>query len=257
MMPILQLGPLALPARPMVMLAAFWLSAYLAEREGNRLGLNGEWVWSWAGVTALSGLLGARAAYVVENWASYHNDLAGMLALNLLPMDWTAGTIVAVLVAIVYLQRRGPPLALFVDSLAPALAVGLTLSSLGALLSGDAFGTPTSLPWAIELWGTARHPTQVYEMIVGLAALAVVQRSRRLNLPTGHTFWRGAATYAAGRLIVEAFHADSLLLPGGFRLVQVLSLAVLMLALWALRPPSSASQPERDDVRPSTLAPDG
>jgi len=256
-MPVLQLGRLALPSRPVVMLAAFWLSAYLAEREGNRLGLDGEWVWSWAGVSALSGLLGARIAYVIENWASYHNDPSGMLALNFLPMDWTAGTIVAVLVALVYLQRHSPPLARFADSLAPALAVGLTLSSFGALLSGDAFGTPTSLPWAIKLWGTARHPTQVYEMIVGIAALLVVGHSRRLDLLAGHTFWRGAAVYAAGRLVVETFHADSLLLPGGFRAVQVLSLAVLMLALWFLRPLDYAPQPTPSDAQQPTSTADG
>ncbi len=36
---------------------------------------------------------------------------------------------------------------------------------LANLASGDAFGAPSSLPWAIELWGAARHPVQIYEAV--------------------------------------------------------------------------------------------
>jgi len=236
-MPVIHVGPAALPSRPLVLLIAFWVGAYLAEREGNRLGLDGDWVWSWAGVSMMGGFAGARIAYVLKNWPAYRDSLNSIVSLNLLAMDWTGGAVVALLVALAYLRWRGPAVAPFADSLALSLAVALTLVSLGSLFSGDAFGSPTDLPWAITLWDARRHPTQVYEMLIGLVTLGIVWRSGRQRLPAGHTFLCGSAVYAAGRLLVEAFRADSLLLPGGFRAAQVVSLLVLMAALWLLRPP--------------------
>lgn len=245
MMPVIHVGPAALPSRPLVLLVAFWASAYLAEREGNRLGLDGEWVWSWAGVSMIGGLVGARIAYVLQNWPAYRDGVGSIASFNLLAMDWTGGAVVALLVALAYLRWRGPATAPFADSLAMPLAVALTLASLGSLLSGDAYGSPTSLPWAITLWDASRHPTQVYEMLVGLATLGVVWHSHGQALPAGHTFLRGSVAYAVGRLLVEAFRADNLLLPGGFRVAQVASLLILMAALWLLRPPAAEIETTR------------
>lgn len=42
------------------------------------------------------------------------------------------------------------------------------------LAAGSAFGAPTSLPLAIELWGSWRHPTQVYETVVTVLILVAV-----------------------------------------------------------------------------------
>ena len=73
---------------------------------------------------------------------------------------------------------------LILDVLAPAACVfgmGLALSD---LLSGNNFGTPTTLPWAINLWGALRHPVQMYEFIaLGVVLMALVWVDRR-NWPT-------------------------------------------------------------------------
>jgi len=62
------------------------------------------------------------------------------------------------------------------DLYAPALAVAIAIGRIGCLLTGvadDTSGTPTSLPWGMDLGdGIRRHPTQIYEMIV-LAAMVV------------------------------------------------------------------------------------
>jgi phosphatidylglycerol:prolipoprotein diacylglycerol transferase len=62
------------------------------------------------------------------------------------------------------------------DLYAPALAVAIAVGRIGCFLTGvadDTSGTPTSLPWGMDLGdGIRRHPTQLYEILV--LALMVV-----------------------------------------------------------------------------------
>ena len=69
-------------------------------------------------------------------------------------------------------------IASLLDALTPGfivLAGGLALADLA---SGDAYGSPSSLPWAIELWGAARHPTQIYQLIAVIVIGVIVLKSR-------------------------------------------------------------------------------
>jgi prolipoprotein diacylglyceryltransferase len=51
----------------------------------------------------------------------------------------------------------------------------------------------------------------------------------------GELFLVTTAVYSAGRLFVEAFRDDAILTGDGYRLIQIISLAVLLACLYALR----------------------
>ncbi len=53
------------------------------------------------------------------------------------------------------------------DIFAPALM--MTIVRVGCFMGGCCYGKPTDLPWAIELHGARRHPTQLYELFFQLA----------------------------------------------------------------------------------------
>ncbi len=125
------------------------------------------------------------------------------------------------------------------------LAGGLALADLA---SGDGYGSAVSLPWSIELWGAARHPTQVYQLIaVGLIAAIVLKIDRVFD---GLRFGLSIALYAASRLIIEAFRGDSAVI-NGVRTAQVWSLLGLLVALWVLR--HWATAPVAASAHSSTL----
>ncbi len=125
----------------------------------------------------------------------------------------------------------GLPLWPALDALTPGLAAVMIAIGLAHIASGDAFGSPADLPWAIQLWGARRHPTQIYETLAAALIFAsTLQRPTPYPFP-GSAFLRFAAITAAARLFLEAFRGDSLLMLGGIRTMQVVSLAVLMLAL--------------------------
>ncbi|MBI5565621.1 MAG: prolipoprotein diacylglyceryl transferase, partial [Chloroflexi bacterium] len=118
------------------------------------------------------------------------------------------------------------------DALTPGLLVLAGGLALADLASGDGYGSPASLPWSIELWGAARHPTQVYQLIaVGVIACVVLKIDRAFD---GLRFGLFIALYAASRFIIEAFRGDSAVI-NGVRTAQVWSLLGVVVALWLLR----------------------
>jgi prolipoprotein diacylglyceryltransferase len=77
------------------------------------------------------------------------------------------------------------------DLYAIPLALGIAIGRIGCFLTGlsdDTYGTPTSLPWAVDFGdGVPRHPTQLYEIIFLLALIPflnqLLKRTATLNNP--------------------------------------------------------------------------
>ncbi len=99
MFPVIQLGPLSIQARGLILLAAFWLAAEAAERGAKRVGLRGDVVYSLAFIAAVAGLLGARLGYVLEHWPAYQIDPGAIVALNFNTLSPLAGMAAGVLAA--------------------------------------------------------------------------------------------------------------------------------------------------------------
>ena len=109
--------------------------------------------------------------------------------------------------------------------------------ALAHLASGEAYGATTTLPWAIELWGAKRHPTQFYELGLALLILGFLGwKLKTAPAKEGQLFLLFAALTAGARLFLEAFRGDSLFVAGGFRLAQVLAWIGLTAALWFYQP---------------------
>lgn len=232
MFPVIHLGPLSIQARGLILLAAFWLAAEAAERGAKRLGLRGDVVYSLAFIAAVAGLMGARVGYVIEHWSAYQSDPGAIVALNFNTLSPLAGVMTGMLAAYWYARRKGVANRRLLDALTPGFIVVAGGLALADLASGDAYGSPSSLPWAIELWSAARHPTQIYQLLAVIVIGVIVLKSDWAF----DGAWCGLfmALYAASRLFIEGFRGDSETI-GGLRTVQGWSLIVLLVTLVLLR----------------------
>jgi phosphatidylglycerol---prolipoprotein diacylglyceryl transferase len=232
MFPVIHLGSLTIQARGFILLAVFWLAAEAVERGAKRLGLRGDVVYSLAFIAAIAGLLGARVGYLLEHWTAYQSDLGAIMALNFNTLSPLAGVVTGVFAASLYARRKGVANRKLLDALTPGLIVFAGGLALADLASGDAYGSPSSLPWAIELWGAARHPTQIYQLLaVIVIGLIVLKTDRAFD---GVWFGLGVSLYAASRLFIEAWRGDSETI-SGLRIAQAGSLIVLLIMLVLLR----------------------
>ena len=120
------------------------------------------------------------------------------------------------------------------DVLTPSLLIGLITVSLSDFLGGSGYGTISNLPWAISLFGLRRHPVQIYEILIGLAALALWWRTYQQRQFTGQLFLTSLALYSAGRLLVDAFRENAPLTAEGYHIIQIISLTILLVTLFLL-----------------------
>jgi phosphatidylglycerol:prolipoprotein diacylglycerol transferase len=113
------------------------------------------------------------------------------------------------------------------------LCFGIVVGRIGCFLAGladDTYGTPTSLPWAIDFGdGIPRHPTQLYEIFF-LALLAIIlNRYNQRPHPEGSTFRIFLAVYLGWRLFIDFFKPQPLI--HGLNLIQWACIAGLLALL--------------------------
>lgn len=235
MYPTLPIGPLRLQTYGLFLLAGFMAGLWLAARTAQRRGLSGDHVYNLGFYALLAGIVTARLGHAVAYWEVYRTDPLQLLSLSpgaLLP---TAGLLGAVLVAAVYLRRYRLPALTTLDSLALGALLLLTIASLGAFVAGRSPGAPSTAPWAVTVFGVPRHPVMLYEAaaLVLLLGGLMWQEARR-PAPAGRIALLAAFGYAAMRLFLEPLHAESVLMPGGWRLAQVLAWVGMIVTGWLL-----------------------
>ena len=248
MLPTLTIGPVTLPVAPLLTIASFWVGLWVAARAGKRLGIDENVIFNAGFYGAVAGLIGARAWYVVEYWSFYRDRPGDIFALNFNTLAPLEGILTGLVVAAIYLQRKRTPGAALLDTLAPGLSAFTAGLSLANFAAGAAYGEPTNLPWAVELWDARRHPTQIYDAVLSFGMLLVTWRLAGAGGPRGRAFAAFLALLSASRLLTEGFRGDSAVLDGGWRLMQLLWLVVLLASLsalaWLDTRPRSAPEPQ-------------
>jgi phosphatidylglycerol:prolipoprotein diacylglycerol transferase len=249
MFPILQLGPLAIQLPGLFLLLGVWMGVALAERAAPKHGVEPAHLNNLVFLGLVAGLVGARLGYAVRFADVYLSSPLSLLALTPVTLAPAEGAATAAVACLIYGQRKGLPLWGTLDSLTPGLAAMGVAVGFAHLASGDAFGSPTAVPWAVDLWGAQRHPSQVYEIVAAAGILAVVLRIGRVPGPAGADFLAWVAMAGGARLFLEAFRGDSVIVLNGLRQAQLIALPVLLLALVGLH--------LRSRIRSGTRRPSG
>lgn len=214
------------PRHFILIVAALWIGLSLAEKRSERHGVSKEQLNNLTFNSLIAYVVGGRLLFALSNFSAFAQSPLSVFSPNPDLFDPTGGLVVAILVGLIYGQRQKLQFWGTLDALTPIfamLAIGLHLAHLAA---GTAFGSPTTVPWGIDLWNATRHPTQIYELLASLIIFGWLW-FRKTDSPSGILFLTFAALTAGARLFLEAFRGDSTLVFGEFRLAQVAAWAVL------------------------------
>lgn len=220
------------PRHLILLLGALWIGLALAERRAEQHKVSKDTLNNIVFFSILGYILGGRLIYALAYFSAFARSPLNIFSLNPELFDPFGALMAALLVGFVYAQRQNLALWPTLDALTPlvaTLAIGLSLAHLA---SGTAFGSPTPLPWGIELWNATRHPSQIYELVASFLIFVRIW-FHRIDSPPGVAFLTFTALTAASRLFLEAFRGDSTLIFGGLRLAQVIAWVVLAVALVA------------------------
>ena len=245
MSPVLQLGPLALPTYPISLLLAFWAGLALSARAARRLGVDGDAIWNAGLYGLLAAIVVGRLAHGIAFWPAYRLQPLEIVGLNAQAFLWGPGALAGLIAAAWTIHRHKLPWATVLDAAAPGVLVGLIIANLGALLAGNDVGAAAAVPWAVDLWGVARHPVQLYAALGELITLVAVLHALRKASRPGTAALLGLLGWGLTTWLVEPFRAESSTIVAGIRLWQMIGLGAALAALWALRRWATPADPTR------------
>jgi prolipoprotein diacylglyceryl transferase len=167
------------------------------------------------------GFVGARLAYVSTNLSRFEGEwwriiaiweggiaLYGGLAGGALALWWTC-------------RKLGVPMTMFLDSLAPGLPLAQAIGRWGNYFNQELFGTPSDLPWAVEIAPQHRppefaayetfHPTFLYESLwnFALAGTIVLLERRYPDRLRGRLIGIYFVGYGLMRFLLELIRTDT------------------------------------------------
>jgi prolipoprotein diacylglyceryl transferase len=244
----IELGPLNLRAYGLMIALGVLAAVELGRRRFKAKGLGPEDVSAIALWAVPAGLIGARLYHVITDWKRFRGDWWETLAIWHGGLGVPGGILLGTLVGLWVARRRGVPLGLGADALAPAIPLAQAIGRLGNWFNQEVFGRPSDLPWALEIDPANRparyadqatfHPTFLYEGLwnLGLAALLIWLDRKRL-VRRGRLFAVYVLGYGIGRFWVEALRSDEASLLWGVRVnIWVSGLLVLGGLAWLLWP---------------------
>ena len=126
-------------------IAATLLMAHLAAKSGIPKGF----VYTSAFWIVLSGLIGARIIHVLDNLDLYREHPGQAFAFWQGGLSWYGALLGGLLAGVVCARISKISLGRLADAGAPAIMLGLAIGRIGCTINGDAYGTPTSLPWGL------------------------------------------------------------------------------------------------------------
>jgi phosphatidylglycerol---prolipoprotein diacylglyceryl transferase len=236
MFPTLNIGGLVFPTAALIIILGAWLSLALVERSADRLGQNRDLLYGVAATAVFGGFVGARLIFVFQYWSAFSSNLLSIIwPLNTGYNIW-GGVIVGLVGAYFYARVKQLHPLPTLDALIPGLVLGLMVVSLADFLGGPGYGSLTAVPWSITQYALRRHPVQLYELLVGgLALFAWWRSTQQATDDAGRPFLLTVAVYSAGRLLVDAFRDNVAVTGGGYHILQIGSLLILLTALFLLR----------------------
>lgn len=235
MFPYLRLGPFLLQMPLLALFVGVWIALTFVERESVLQGLNKEKMNNLVSYGLFGGIIFARLGYAAQYASIYLSNPFSLLSLNTNTFLPSVGLIFGTLIAAGYVYRQKLPLRKTLDVLTPGLAFFMIMIGVSHLLSGNAYGSTTSVPWAIYLWSEYRQPTQIYEIFLALVIFTIVLTRMIPTSEPGSQFIQFVALSATARLFVEGFRGDSATLLDGYRTAQVVSLFILIVCIYLFR----------------------
>jgi prolipoprotein diacylglyceryl transferase len=243
------LGPIPLRAYALAILIGILVAILIGDKRWQKLGGQPNEIADLAIWGVPFGIIGGRFYHVVTDPQLYFG--IGRDPIDALKIwqgglgIWGAIAFGAVGIAI-GCRRAGINFWPVADALAPGIVLAQAIGRFGNYFNQELFGSPTQLPWGLEIDMKYRpdgyleyaifHPTFLYESVwCVIVAATLFWAQSRYRLINGQVFALYIALYSLGRFFIEQLRIDPVNAAAGFRLNSFTSLVVLILGIFWLQ----------------------
>ncbi len=211
---VFEVGPLSIRVYGLMLLLGIVVAVFVAGKLWTAQGGSWDLIYRCAMWGVLWGIVGARLYHVITSWNEVPDEWWGVFAVWKGGLGVWGGVAAGVIAGVVVVRRAGENVALFADCAAPGILLAQGIGRLGNYFNQELFGTPTDLPWALEIDPENRpveyaasetfHPTFLYEILWDAAGAAVlIWLALRRKLKAGGVFFLYVAWYSLARFSWE------------------------------------------------------
>jgi prolipoprotein diacylglyceryl transferase len=259
------IGPLDVHFYALAYLVGIALAVILTRYRWRAVGGDPELVGEIALWVVPAGIIGGRIYFDITTPMDIPHVWYGVFAVWSGGLGIWGGVLVGGLVGIWRLRRRGVSPALFADAMAPGLLIAQGVGRIGNYFNKELFGSPTTLPWGLEIPYQYRvsggipaadlhfatfQPTFLYELIFDFAWAGVLiwlgYHYKLLNRPikAPGLFALYVFGYSAYRIFEESLRIDSSVHIFGLRLnMYIASVLTVFGAVWFYRTQHRPARP--------------
>lgn len=242
----------------LIVLVSIGLGLVVSRREANRHGLLPQHIDDLALIVILFGVIGARFFHALDNWDRYASAPVRLLAIHEGGLAIYGALTGGALATALYARIHRISFWRLADILTPGVLLAQTTGRLACIINGDAYGGPTSAPWAVtytnpaavipdRLLGVPTHPYPIYEMIWNLGVFVVIWRLRACLTRPGSLFLLYVALYSLGRFVLSNTRQEAIVF---FGLQEAQVIALLLLVVASLIVTLGVARPANLAVRP-------
>jgi len=219
---VIEIGPLTIYFYGIMIALGVIVAVLVAKRRYERFGGDGELLERVAIWTVLIGFLGARTGYVITHTGDFLDRPWAVFFIWEGGLALYGGLTVGAITAIVLLRKWRGAVFAFGDAVAVGVPLAQALGRIGNYFNQELFGTPSNLPWAVEIdpdiaaaagypGYTTFHPTFLYEALwnVFLTAGIILLLERKGKLAKGASIALYLIIYGTGRFLMELLRTDT------------------------------------------------
>lgn len=227
---ICEIGPFTLYSYGLMLVLAFLTTATLAKFQARKENINPEIIFNLSFLSFISGIIGARLLYVIENMGYYVRNPMEIIMLQHGGLSWFGGLIFGVFFSIVYLKRNKLSLYKIFDLVIPFVALAQAIGRIGCLLNGCCFGKISRFGLYFDVYQSVLIPTQIYSSLILIFIFIILRFIQERPHREGEILFSYLLLYSIKRFFIEFWRGDNEIIFLGMTLFQIISIAVFCLS---------------------------
>ncbi len=231
---ICKLGPFTIFSYGLMLLAAFTVSSILASLQAKRQNLNPDIIFNLAFIAFISGIIGARSLYIIENISYYIKNPIEIIMLQHGGLSWFGGLALGVTSGVMYLKKQNLPIYKTFDLIAPFVVLAQAIGRFGCLLNGCCFGKISKFGIYFAVHKLFLIPTQLYSSLALILIFVILRFFQERPHKEGEIFFIYLILYSLKRFFIEFWRADNEIIFLRLTLFQIISIAIFCLAFTKL-----------------------
>ena len=227
---ICKVGPFTIFSYGLMLVVAFSVSVSLACRKAASKNIEPDRIFNLAFLSFISGVIGARIFYVIENFGYYAREPIEIIKLQHGGLSWFGGLAAGSIAAAVYIKKNKLGVYRVLDLIAPFIALAQAIGRVGCFLNGCCYGKESSAGIYFPAHDKTLIPTQLYSSLLLLAIFLVLRVLQDRPHRDGEVVFTYLLLYSLKRFFIEFWRADNPAIFHHLTLFQLISLALFCAA---------------------------